>query len=110
MAVDYQTRKSRLGRNTGGLSGPAIKPLTLRMAFLCCQAVRIPVVGLGGIEKAEDILEYLIVGASAIQVGTAHFWEPRASSLMVEGLEKLCLKHKIHKISDIRGTFEPVLD
>ena len=74
MSVDIQTRKSRLGRVTGGLSGPAIKPITLRLVYEASRAVKIPVIGLGGIEKAEDAFEYMIVGATAVQVGTANFF------------------------------------
>ncbi len=78
MSVDTRTRKSRLGRDTGGLSGPAIRPITLRLVYEASRAVKIPVVGLGGIEKVEDVLEYLIVGATAVQVGTANFSDPAA--------------------------------
>jgi dihydroorotate dehydrogenase (NAD+) catalytic subunit len=78
MSVDIWTRKSRLGRSTGGLSGPAIRPITLRLVHEATRAVRIPVIGLGGIERAEDVMEYLMVGASAVQVGTANFSDPRA--------------------------------
>src|ERR1700758_5402294 len=78
MSIDIQTRKSRLGRATGGLSGPAIKPITLRLVYEVSRAVKIPVLGLGGIERAEDVLEYLIAGASAVQVGTASFSSPTA--------------------------------
>ncbi len=78
MSIDVQTRKSRLGRATGGLSGPAIKPITLRLVYEARRAVKIPVIGLGGIEKADDVLEYVIAGASAVQVGTANFSQPRA--------------------------------
>ena len=76
MSIDVQTRKSRLGRATGGLSGPAIKPITLRLVYEASRAVKIPVIGLGGIEKADDVLEYVIAGASAVQVGTANFSHP----------------------------------
>ena len=78
MSIDVQTRKSRLGRVTGGLSGPAIKPITLRLVYEASRAVKIPIIGLGGIEKADDVLEYIIAGASAVQVGTANFSHPDA--------------------------------
>lgn len=104
MSVDFQTRRSRLGNLTGGLSGPAIKPITLRLLYEACRAVKIPVMGLGGVETPEDVLEYMVVGASAVQVGTASFVDPRATEQLVSSLEKTCQDNKIHKISDIRGT------
>ncbi len=105
MSVDYRTRSSRLGNPTGGLSGPAIKPITLRLVYEVCQAVKIPVLGVGGIETPEDVLEYLIVGASAVQVGTVQFVDPRASVTLIEGLGRLCEKTKVCNINDIRGSF-----
>jgi dihydroorotate dehydrogenase (NAD+) catalytic subunit len=104
MSVDYQTRQSRLGHLTGGLSGPAIKPITVRLVYEVCRAVTIPVIGLGGIENPEDVIEYLVVGASAVQVGTAHFVDPRACLRLLAGLEELCLSEKIRKINSLRGT------
>jgi dihydroorotate dehydrogenase (NAD+) catalytic subunit len=104
MSVDTRTRKSQVGRVTGGLSGPAIRPITLRLAYEASRAVKIPIVGLGGIEKANDILEYLIVGATAVQVGTANFADPAACETLVGCLEKACHMYNIHKISDLVGT------
>ena len=104
MSIDTRTRKSRLGRLTGGLSGPAIRPITLRLVFEASRAVKIPVVGLGGIEKVEDVLEYLIVGASAVQVGTANFSDPGACGKLASLLEKSCVDRKIHTISNLIGT------
>ena len=104
MSVDAQTRKSRLGRLTGGLSGPAIRPLTLRLVYEASRAVKIPVVGLGGIERVDDVLEYMVVGAKAVQVGTANFIDPAACGNLVEGLEKSCRNANIHEISDLIGT------
>lgn len=106
MSVDVHTRKSRLGRATGGLSGPAIKPITLRLAYEAKKAVKIPIIGLGGVEKAEDALEYLIVGASAVQVGTANFSNPEACLSILDHLEKSCTEHNIHSISSLVGSFE----
>ncbi len=106
MSVDYRTRQSRLGKLTGGLSGPAIKPITLRLVYEACRAVTIPVIGLGGIENPEDVLEYLIAGASAVQVGTAHFVDPRACLRLLAGLEELCLAEKVSKINSLRGTIQ----
>jgi dihydroorotate dehydrogenase (NAD+) catalytic subunit len=106
MSVDYRTRRSRLGNLTGGLSGPAIKPITLRLVYEVCQVVKIPVLGLGGIQTPEDVMEYLIVGASAAQVGTAQFVDPRACLTLLRGLEKLCEEAKICNINDIRGSLD----
>jgi dihydroorotate dehydrogenase (NAD+) catalytic subunit len=104
MSVDTRTRRSRLGRLTGGLSGPAIRPITLRLVYESSRAVKIPVVGLGGIERVEDILEYMIVGAKAVQVGTANFSDPAACGNLVDGLEKCCSASKLHEISNLIGT------
>jgi len=103
MAVDLRTLKSRLGNLTGGLSGPAIKPITLRLVWESLKAVTIPVIGLGGIETVEDVLEYLAVGASAVQVGTASFADPRASERLASALTNALVRHKLRNINDIRG-------
>lgn len=105
MSVDFRTRRSRLGNATGGLSGPAVKPITLQLVRDACKAVKIPVIGLGGIDSPEDVLEYLVVGASAVQVGTAHFANPRASVELVAALERLCIEEKLFNINYLRGTF-----
>ncbi len=104
MSVDFRTRQSRLGSLTGGLSGPAIKPITLRLVYEACHAVKLPVVGLGGIERPEDVLEYLIVGASAVQVGTSNFVEPTACVQILEGVERLCFSEKVFSISGLKDT------
>ena len=104
MSVDSRTGKSRLGRPTGGLSGPAIRPLTLRLVYESSRAVKIPIVGLGGIETVEDVLEYMIVGAAAVQVGTANFSDPGVCQQLVDALAKSCSDAKIHKISNLTGT------
>jgi len=105
MAVDLRTRRSRLGSPTGGLSGPAIKPLTLRLVWEVRQKTSIPILGLGGVEKAEDVLEYMLVGASAVQVGTTSFTDPRASERLVEDLERALCEYKVFSISEIQGEF-----
>jgi len=105
MAVDAHTRKSRLGSSTGGLSGPAIKPITLRLVWEVSRACSLPLIGLGGIETVDDVLQYLLVGSSAVQVGTASFTDPRASERLVRGLEKHLAKTKLFSISNIRGKF-----
>ena len=105
MAVDFRTGRSRIGNLTGGLSGPAIKPITLRLVFEASQVVKIPILGLGGIETVEDVLEYVAVGASAVQVGTASFSDPRVSEQIVGGLERALVDAKALSISDIRKRF-----
>jgi dihydroorotate dehydrogenase (NAD+) catalytic subunit len=105
MSVDFRTGLSRLGRASGGLSGPGIKPLTLRLVYEAATAIQRPILGLGGIESAEDVMEYLTVGATAVQVGTAHFADPKASSEIVADLEKLCKSTKMFNINEIRGSF-----
>ncbi len=106
MSVDFRTRQSRLGSLTGGLSGPAIKPITLRLVYEASRAVGIPVVGLGGIEAPEDILEYIVVGAVAVQIGTANFVDPGACLRLLEGLERLCKELKVNAIKDLRATMK----
>jgi dihydroorotate dehydrogenase (NAD+) catalytic subunit len=106
MSVDIQSRKSRLGRVSGGLSGPAIRPITLRLVYEASRAVKIPIVGLGGIEKAEDVLEYMILGASAVQVGTANFSNPQACESILEGLKTTCKNNKINVINSLVGSFQ----
>jgi dihydroorotate dehydrogenase (NAD+) catalytic subunit len=102
MSLDPRTGRSRLGRLSGGLSGPAIKPLTLRLVYEVSRAVRIPIIGLGGIQTGKDAAEYLRAGASAIQVGTAHFSDPRASQRVVEELRHHCTELTCHDISELR--------
>jgi dihydroorotate dehydrogenase (NAD+) catalytic subunit len=106
MSVDFRTRRSRLGNRTAGLSGPAIRPITTRMVYEATKATRIPVLALGGVAKAEDVLEYLVVGATAVQVGTASFADPRACEGIVGELEELCATHKLLKISSLTGTLQ----
>jgi len=106
MSLDATTRRSRIGSLTGGLSGPAIKPITLRLVHEASKAVKLPILGLGGIESPDDILEYMLAGASAVQVGTAHFVDPRASEHLVEDMERRCAELNINKIIEIRGGLE----
>ncbi|HLJ42422.1 MAG TPA: tRNA-dihydrouridine synthase, partial [Candidatus Acidoferrales bacterium] len=106
MSIDPLSGRSRLGRRTGGLSGPAIKPLTLRLVYEVSRAVRLPVIGLGGIQTAADALEYIMAGATAIQVGTAHFADPRASESVVEGLRHHCKELSLSTINDLRMSIE----
>jgi dihydroorotate dehydrogenase (NAD+) catalytic subunit len=104
MSIDFRTRKSRLGNPTGGLSGRAIKPITLRLVNEAFRAVRIPIIGLGGINSAEDVLEYMVVGASAVQVGTASFADPQACERILGELKNLCASANIPNISKLTGT------
>lgn len=106
MSVNVETRTPHLRNITGGLSGPAIKPVALRMVWQVVNRVSIPVIGLGGIMTADDALEYLIVGARAVQVGTANFINPRAIPEIVEGIEKYLLKHEITQIQDLIGSLK----
>ena len=103
MSIDTDTFKPRIHTITGGLSGPAIRPITLRMVYQCTREVKIPVIGLGGIAKAEDAIEYFLAGASAVQVGTANFYDPRAPLHVLEGLQKFLEKRRLSSIRDIVG-------
>ncbi len=105
MAIDFRTGKSKLGNLTGGLSGPAIKPITLRLVWEARKAVKIPIVALGGVETAEDVLDYIYVGASAVQVGTASFADPRASEAIIGSLGALVRTIKCININDLRDRF-----
>jgi dihydroorotate dehydrogenase (NAD+) catalytic subunit len=106
LCIDTHTRRSRLGSTTGGLSGAAIKPITMRLVYEASRAVKIPVVGLGGIEKPADVAEYLLAGASAVEVGTAHFVDPRASERLVQGLERWCREENTFEISKLQGALQ----
>jgi dihydroorotate dehydrogenase (NAD+) catalytic subunit len=104
MAIDVEKRRPRLKYVTGGLSGPAIKPVALRMVWQACRAVKIPVIGVGGIATTEDALEFLIAGARAIQVGTANFYNPAASQQIAAGLAEYCSSKAIGDINEIIGS------
>jgi dihydroorotate dehydrogenase (NAD+) catalytic subunit len=103
MALDFRTGISRLGSSTGGLSGPAIKPITLRLVWETKKTVKSPIIGLGGVETAEDVLEYLSVGASAVQVGTASFADPRASERLVDALPSALFEAKVFSVNELRS-------
>jgi dihydroorotate dehydrogenase (NAD+) catalytic subunit len=109
LAVDFRTRKSRLGNPTGGLSGPAIRPITLRLVWETYKSVKIPVVGLGGVEAATDVLDYTLMGASAVQVGTASFADPRVSERLVQDLREACFGANLFTINELRGKFSAEL-
>lgn len=103
MAVDVERQRPYLSTITGGLSGPCVKPVAVRMVWQVAHAVQIPVIGLGGIASAADALEFLMVGAKAVQVGTANFLDPAITVKIVEGLEDYCKRHRISDINDIIG-------
>ncbi|MGE5568078.1 MAG: dihydroorotate dehydrogenase [Rhodospirillales bacterium] len=106
LAVDARTRRPRLGGGFGGLSGPAIKPLALRLVYEAARAVTIPVVGMGGISSGEDAAEFLVAGASAVEVGTVNFWDPAASVRIALELEDFLRRQGIASVRDIVGTLE----
>ena len=106
MAVDVHKRKPKLHNITGGLSGPAIKPVALRMVWEVTQTVRVPVIGIGGISDVEDVLEFMIVGASAVQIGTANFVNPRATTEIIDGLISYLKENDIDDIGQIIGTLQ----
>jgi dihydroorotate dehydrogenase (NAD+) catalytic subunit len=106
MAIDIETRRPKIANITGGLSGPAIKPVALRMVWQVVQAVKIPVIGIGGIMSAEDALEFLIAGATAVQVGTANFVNPQVTMDIIDGIEIFLAKRKIARVADVIGTLE----
>lgn len=106
MAIDTETRKPKLSTITGGLSGPAIRPVAIRMVWQVHKAVKIPVCGLGGIMCAADAIEFLLAGASCIQVGTANFIDPAVAEKIVFGIEEYCLKHGVKNVCDLTGALE----
>ncbi len=106
MSIDIETRRPKLANITGGLSGPAIKPVALRMVWQVVQSVKIPVIGVGGIISAQDALEFLIAGAAAVQIGTANFINPNATIDIIEGIEGFLREKKISSVRDIIGTLE----
>ena len=104
MAIDVETRRPKLGAVMGGLSGPAIKPVAVAGVWRIAECVRIPVIGIGGITEAGDALEFLMAGATAVQVGTANFVEPRTGINVIEGLTDWCLKHEVDTIRELIGS------
>src|ERR1700728_3490507 len=101
MAIDPETRKPRIANVTAGLSGPAIKPIALRMVYDAAHAVKIPIIGMGGISTAADIIEFMLAGATAVQVGTASYFDPVATETLVEELTDYCREHRIERIRDL---------
>ena len=106
MCINAETRRPELSNVTGGLSGPAIKPIALRMVYEASRAVTIPILGMGGITTAEDAVEFLLAGATAIQVGTASYADPRAVERLASGLESWCRSHQVEKVASLTGALE----
>ena len=106
LAIDVETRRPRIANVTAGLSGPAIKPIAVRMVWEAAKAVKIPVLGMGGIVSAEDAVEYLLAGATAVQVGTATYADPRAVERIARGLEHWCVRHHLEKVTELTGAME----
>ncbi|MEI7751928.1 MAG: dihydroorotate dehydrogenase [Candidatus Omnitrophota bacterium] len=107
MAVDFRTRSSRIAKDFGGLSGPAMKPVALRYVYQVKKEFQIPVIASGGISNAQDALEFLIVGADLLAIGTANFVEPQATLQILKGIEEFCKKEKIGKLDALRGSYRP---
>jgi dihydroorotate dehydrogenase (NAD+) catalytic subunit len=103
MAIDTETRKPRIANVTAGLSGPAIKPIAVRMVYDASKAVKIPIIGMGGISTAADIVEFMLAGATAVQIGTASYWDPRATEKIVEELENWCAERHVGRITELTG-------
>src|SRR6185295_11716840 len=106
MAIDVETRRPKLSNIVGGLSGPAIRPIAVRMVYECRRAVKIPIIGMGGIATATDALEFIIAGASAVQVGTANFVDPFIWSKILDGLTDYMQRHNVTRIADLVGTID----
>jgi len=103
MAIDPETRKPRIANVTAGLSGPAIKPIAVRMVYDAAHAVKIPVIGMGGISTATDVVEFMLAGAAAVQIGTASYWDPCATEKIVDELHSWCNDHQVTRIADLTG-------
>jgi len=106
MAIDVETRRPKLTNIVGGLSGPAIRPIAVRMVYECRQAVKIPIIGMGGIAHPDDVLEFMIAGADAVQVGTANFVDPFIWTRLLDGLRDYMRRHGIQRLSEITGTLD----
>jgi dihydroorotate dehydrogenase (NAD+) catalytic subunit len=103
LAIDPETRRPRISNVTAGLSGPAIKPIAVRMVYEAAHSVEIPVIGIGGISTAEDVVEFMLAGAAAVEIGTASFWDPCATERIVGQLERWCVGHRVDRIARLIG-------
>jgi dihydroorotate dehydrogenase (NAD+) catalytic subunit len=106
MVIDVESRRPEISNVVGGLSGPAIRPIAVRMVYECRQRVKIPIIGMGGIANARDVLEFMIAGASAVQVGTANFVDPLIWPKLLAGLTDYMQRHNIERIADLVGTVD----
>ncbi|MCU1286346.1 MAG: dihydroorotate oxidase catalytic subunit [Acidobacteriales bacterium] len=106
MAIDAETRKPRISNIVAGLSGPAIKPIALRMVYEAAHSVDIPVIGMGGITTGQDVIEFMLAGAAAVQVGTANYFDPCATERIVSDVERWCIEHRVKAINDLTGALE----
>jgi dihydroorotate dehydrogenase (NAD+) catalytic subunit len=106
MAIDVNTRKPRLSYGTGGLSGPAIRPIAIRMVYEVAQVVDVPIMGIGGIASAMDALEFIIAGASAVQIGTANYYDPQVTMKVIDGLDEYCTRKGIDGLGTLRGSIQ----
>jgi len=106
MSIDAEERRPRLSNSTGGLSGPAIKPIALRMVYEVSRAVKIPILGMGGIVTPEDAVEFMLAGAAAVQVGTASYADPRATERLAKGMESWCKSHDVAKVASLTGALK----
>jgi dihydroorotate dehydrogenase (NAD+) catalytic subunit len=106
MAIDVETRRPRLSNIVGGLSGPAIRPIAVRMVYECRQAVTIPIIGMGGISSAADALEFMIAGATAVQIGTANFVDPLIWTKLLTGIQSYMERHKLTSLSELTGSLD----
>ena len=106
MAIDPEARKPILGTITGGLSGPAIKPIALRMVWEAYNAVKVPVIGMGGIMNAADAIEFMLAGSTVVQIGTANFIDPQVTMKVIDGITDYCKRHKVSSISDLIGALK----
>ena len=106
MAIDVETRRPKLSNVLGGLSGPAIRPIAVRMVWECSQAVKIPILGMGGIAEPADALEFLLAGATAVQIGTANFADPFVWTKILDGLEDYMRRHQVARITELVGAMD----
>ena len=106
MAIDVKSRKPRIANVSAGLSGPAIKPIAVRMVYEAARSVTIPVIGMGGIASAEDVIEFMLAGATAVEVGTASYWDPRATEKIVAELAKWCREQEVARIAELIGAVQ----
>lgn len=106
MAIDADARRPRFARVVAGLSGPAIKPLALRLVYETARAVTLPIIGVGGIASAQDAAEFMLAGASAIQIGTMNFWDPKATENVLHGLQRFCRRHGIDAVRSLTGALD----